>query len=61
LGRWAVGADGRVLATSGASTAIGCHNIPVDQWWPQAGRAGFDGRTLVLLDTDGHELGRLDR
>lgn len=60
LGRWAAGDDGRVLATSGASTAIGCHNIPVDQWWPSAARAGFDGRTLVLLDADGHELGRLD-
>lgn len=61
LGRWAVGADGRVLATSGVSTAIGCHNIPVDQWWTEAGRAGFDGGTLVLFGTDGHELGRLDR
>jgi hypothetical protein len=60
LGRWTAGDDGRVLATSGASTAIGCHNIPVDQWWSTAVTAGFDGRTLVLLDADGHELGRLD-
>jgi hypothetical protein len=59
MGRWTVGDDGRVLATSGASTAIGCHNVPVDQWWVSAARAGFDGATLVLLDRDGHELARL--
>jgi hypothetical protein len=60
LGRWTAGPEGRVLATSGGSTAIGCHNVPVDQWWPATAAAGFDGATLVLLDVDGHELGRLE-
>jgi hypothetical protein len=59
MGRWTAGDDGRVLATSGASTLIGCHNVPVDQWWITAARAGFDGAALVLLDRDGRELARL--
>jgi hypothetical protein len=59
MGRWTAGSDGRVLATSGASTLIGCHNVPVDQWWVTAARAGFDGPTLVLLDRNGNELVRL--
>jgi hypothetical protein len=59
MGRWTAGSDGRVLATSGASTLIGCHNVPVAQWWSTAARAGFDGPALVLLDRDGNELTRL--
>ena len=56
MGRWTAGDDGRVLATSGASTLIGCHNVPVDQRWVTAARAGFDGAALVLLDREGNEL-----
>jgi len=59
MGRWTAGSDGRVLATTGYSTLIGCHNVPVAQWWSTAARAAFDGPTLVLLDRDGHELARL--
>jgi hypothetical protein len=61
MGRWTADSHGRVLATSGAKTAIGCHNVLIDEWWFRAARAGFDGPTLVLLDRDGHELARLTR
>lgn len=61
MGRWTVGPAGRVLATSGVSTLIACHNVPVEQWWASAGRAAFDGATLVLFDANGEELGRLVR
>jgi hypothetical protein len=61
MGRWTAGGDGRVLATSGVSTLIGCHNLPVGGWWATAARAGFDGPALVLLDGNGDELARLMR
>jgi hypothetical protein len=58
-GRWAVGHDGRVLVTAGASTLIGCQNVDLAGWWGTTARAGFDGPQLVLLDRDGRELARL--
>lgn len=62
MGRWTAGSDGRVLATAGYSTLIGCHNVPVAQWWSSdATRAGFDGSALVLIDRNGNELARLTR
>jgi hypothetical protein len=61
MGRWTVGSDGRVLATGGVKTAIGCHNVLIDEWWFRAARAGFDGPTLVLLDEKGNKLARLTR
>jgi hypothetical protein len=61
MGRWTASTDGRVLATSGASTLIGCHDVPVDQWWSTAAWFGFDGPALVLLDGNGDELARLTR
>ena len=57
-GRWGADADGLVV-TSGASTLIGCDNVDVPGWLGTATRAGFDGAELVLVDKDGHELGRL--
>ncbi|MDT0163969.1 META domain-containing protein [Actinotalea sp. AC32] len=60
-GRWGLGADGRFLATSGPMTAIGCDGAPVPTWVATARRAGMDGESLVLLDADGGELGRLSR
>lgn len=60
-GAWALGGAGRVLATSGLSTAIGCDGQPVGMWFASAVRAGLDGDVLVLLDRDGSELGRLTR
>ncbi len=57
-GRWEADAAGLVV-TSGASTLIGCDNVDVARWLSTATTAGFDGATLVLVDKDGHELGRL--
>lgn len=61
-GRWNADAEGRILATSGFSTLIGCNNIDAPRWLGGALLAGFtaDG-TLVLFDYQGTELGRLTR
>ncbi|MEU4220023.1 hypothetical protein [Actinoplanes sp. NPDC026623] len=60
-GGWVAGPAGTLLATSGISTLIGCDNVPVGGWLSAARRAGFDGATLVLLDQNAEELGRLRR
>ncbi len=60
-GRFALGEEGALLTTSGASTLIGCDNSPVGSWVAQARRAGIDGTTLVLYDGKGHFLGRCRR
>lgn len=61
-GRWAVGAGGEFLATSGPSTLIGCEGAPVPSWIAQAASVGIntDG-WLLLFDTEGTEIGRLER
>jgi hypothetical protein len=56
-----IGAGGSLLAVAGPSTLIGCANVPIALWLSGGRRAGFDGRTLVLLDATGKELGRLTR
>ena len=58
-GRWTAGDGGRVLATAGLSTLIGCTNVNVAGDLFDADRAAFDGATLVLLDSNGTEIGRL--
>lgn len=59
-GRWAAGDGGLLLATSGPMTLMGCADmVAVPSWVGGAGRAGFDGPTLVLVDASGAELGRL--
>ncbi|MBG6053675.1 hypothetical protein IWX81_000065 [Salinibacterium sp. CAN_S4] len=58
-GRWAADASGGFLATSGVSTLMACEGALVPSWVAQAQLAGFDGDVLVLLDSDGVELGRL--
>ena len=61
-GRWTAGPGGIFLATSGPSTLMACEGmVGVPGWLGAAARAGFDGETLVLLDADAHELGRLQR
>ena len=60
-GAWGVDDAGRLLATGGITTAMGCDGAQVPGWVTWAGRAGFDGEVLVLLDRDGGELGRLVR
>lgn len=61
MGRWAVGAAGELLATSGPSTLMWCEGAPVPFWVSHAKRVGFDGASLVLFDIEGAELGRLAR
>lgn len=58
-GRWAVGADGEWLATSGPSTLIACDGAPTAAWASGARHAGFDGGALVFVDASGIELGRV--
>ncbi len=61
-GRWAVGADGEFLATSGPSTLIGCEGAPVPFWVSQATAAGINADGwLLLFDATGTEIGRLER
>jgi hypothetical protein len=61
-GRWALGASGEFMATSGPSTLIGCEGAPVPSWVAQASSAGIDadGR-LLLFDAAGAEVGSLER
>ncbi|WP_405114715.1 META domain-containing protein [Micromonospora sp. NBC_01405] len=59
-GRWITGAGGTLLATAGSATLMYCvASVPVGEWLWTARRAGFDGATLVLLDAQGKEKGRL--
>ncbi|MDG4830511.1 META domain-containing protein [Solwaraspora sp. WMMD1047] len=58
-GRWVAASGGPLLATSGASTLVGCDNVPIAQWLSEASQAGLDGDVLVLVDAKGTELGRL--
>ena len=60
-GRWALGPDGVILATSGASTAIGCDTSPLSGWPPQAGRLGLRAGHLVFVDPAGKILGEAVR
>jgi len=60
-GRWAIDNDGRFLTTTGSSTLIGCDGAPIPAMVGATSRMAFDGATLVLLDHDGHEQGRLAR
>lgn len=60
-GRWAAGADGRVLSFSGMTAGVGCDVEDVPVWKTETARAGFDGETLVLFDSDGKRIGRLVR
>jgi hypothetical protein len=60
-GRWVAGPAGALLATTGASTLIGCDNVPVGGWLGATRRAGLHAEVLVLLDASGAELGRLRR
>ncbi|MCW3814081.1 META domain-containing protein [Micromonospora sp. DR5-3] len=60
-GRWVVDPAGAFLATTGPSTLIGCDGVPVGAWLSSSWRAGLDGKTLVLLDAQAKEAGRLRR
>lgn len=60
-GTWRVGAEGRLVVTSGRHTEIGCEGEPVPDLLARSSRAGLDGAVLVLVDHDGVELARLER
>ncbi len=63
-GRWRVGVDGALLATSGPITLVACDNLDVPGFFSSAARAGFDGDSLVLTHADSrtppHRLVRLN-
>jgi len=60
-GRWNACGSGALIVASGGSTLIGCNNVEVGEWLSKATQAGFQGRTLVLVDAAGHVTGRLRR
>lgn len=61
-GRWAAGAEGAFLATSGPQTMIACDGAPVAYWVSSATTAGFDAKgQLLLFDAAGTHLGTLVR
>jgi hypothetical protein len=60
-GRWTVDRAGVLLATSGASTAIGCRGLDTAQLLTSARTATVDGDTLTFLDQDARTIGVLTR
>ncbi|WP_157437305.1 hypothetical protein [Actinoplanes subtropicus] len=60
-GRWIVDEPGAVLTIGGGSTAVGCAGQDKAPRFGLARGAGFDGTTLVLIDAQGKEVGRLER
>jgi len=63
-GVWRLDDDGRLLATTGAQTDIGCQGVPVGSWMANVGRVGLlppGHDTLILFDRSGNELGRFTR
>jgi hypothetical protein len=60
-GRYVMGADGLILATSGGSTLIGCENSPLSSWPSESGRVGLRDGHLIFVDPDGHILGEAVR
>jgi hypothetical protein len=60
-GRYVLGPDGIVLATSGPSTLIGCENNPLPAWVARSGRLGLRGAHLVFVDPKGKVLGEAAR
>lgn len=57
VGRFAVADDGRLLATSGMTTLIGCDNWPGATWPWSNGRVGVVDGGLAFVDVDGTMLG----
>ena len=57
-GQYVLGAQGRLLATSGPTTLIGCAGSGLPHWVAQASRVGVVGDELVFYDAKAKELGR---
>ena len=60
-GGYALGSGGRLLATEGNVTLIGCSGSPADYWVYTASRVGLVGSDLVFYDPHATELGRVHR
>jgi len=58
-GRWVAGSNGALLATSGASTMMGCDGSSVPHSISMATTVGMVGDELTLYDADGAVLGAL--
>ena len=58
-GVYALGSGGRLLATEGNYTLIGCSGSMADHWVYAASRVGLIGGDLVFYDTHATELGRV--
>lgn len=56
-GRYLLGEQGILLATSGPSTLIGCENDPLPGWVAQSGRLGLRAGRLVFVSPAGKALG----
>lgn len=56
-GRYVLGAGGRLPATSGPQTLIGCENSPAPSWVPHAARVGLSGVELRFYNPTGILLG----
>jgi heat shock protein HslJ len=56
-----VARDGSISVGEGASTSIGCANVPNDRVTAKARRLVVDGDALTLFDGDGRVLGRYQR
>ena len=59
IGVYALGSGGRLLATEGFSTLVGCSGSMADHWVHAASRVGLIGGDLVFYDTHATELGRV--
>jgi len=62
-GAWRLDSGGRLLATTGVQTLIGCDGVPLGAWMYEVGRAGTlaNHNTLILYNRTGAELGRFTR
>ena len=60
-GRYVLGEDGLILATTGPTTLIGCDNSPLPSWPARSARLGLRAGHLVFVDTKGQVLGEAIR
>ncbi len=60
-GRWAAGRGGALVDVSLPNDLMFCNAVDVELWLNNTTEAGFQGRTLVLVDAAGHVVGRLQR
>jgi len=59
--RYEIGPDGLILATSGATTLVGCDNSPLPDWPAQSGQVGLRSGHLIFVSPTGKILGEAVR